>query len=41
MNLIQVEGLNVRYGARMALSDVSLHIEPNEILTIVGPNGSA
>ena len=40
MSLIQVEGLNVRYGARMALSDVSLRIEPNEILTIVGPNGS-
>ncbi|WP_347825064.1 metal ABC transporter ATP-binding protein [uncultured Planktomarina sp.] len=40
MSLIQVEGLNVRYGSRMALSDVSLRIEPNEIVTIVGPNGS-
>lgn len=40
MSLIQVEGLNVRYGARTALSDVSLRIEPNEIVTIVGPNGS-
>ena len=40
MSLIHVEGLSVSYGARMALSDVSLRIEPNEIVTIVGPNGS-
>ena len=40
MSLIHVEGLSVRYGARTALSDVSLRIEPNEIVTIVGPNGS-
>ena len=40
MSLIQVEGLSVSYGARTALSDVSLRIEPNEIVTIVGPNGS-
>ena len=40
MSLINVEGLSVSYGARMVLSDVSLRIEPNEIVTIVGPNGS-
>ena len=40
MSLIHVEGLSVRYGARTALSDVSLRIEPSEIVTIVGPNGS-
>ena len=40
MSLIHVEGLSVSYGARMVLSDVSLRIEPNEIVTIVGPNGS-
>ena len=40
MSLIQVDGLSVRYGARTALSDVSLSIEPYEIVTIVGPNGS-
>ena len=40
MSLIQVDGLSVRYGERTALSDVSLSIEPYEIVTIVGPNGS-
>ena len=40
MSLIQVDGLSIRYGAKTALSDVSLRIEPNEIVTIVGPNGS-
>jgi zinc transport system ATP-binding protein len=40
MSLIQIEGLSVRYGARTVLSDVSLRVEPGEIVTIVGPNGS-
>ena len=40
MSLVQVEGLSVRYGARTALSRVSLRVEPSEIVTIVGPNGS-
>ena len=40
MSLIKVEDLTVRYGASTALSGVSLHVEPGEIVTIVGPNGS-
>jgi len=40
MSLIHVEDLTVRYGASTALSGVSLHVEPGEIVTIVGPNGS-
>ena len=40
MSLIPVEDLTVRYGASTALSGVSLHVEPGEIVTIVGPNGS-
>ena len=40
MSLIQVENLSVRYGARTALSRVSLRVERSEIVTIVGPNGS-
>ncbi|RMA40613.1 metal ABC transporter ATP-binding protein [Rhodophyticola porphyridii] len=40
MNLIDVDHLNVRYGASEVLRDVSLYVAPGEIVTIVGPNGS-
>jgi zinc transport system ATP-binding protein len=40
MNLVDVEHLSVRYGANEALRDVSVHVAPGEIVTIVGPNGS-
>ncbi len=40
MSLISVEDLSVRYGANTALSHVNMTVEPGEIVTIVGPNGS-
>lgn len=40
MSLVQVKDLSVSYGARTVLSRVSLSVEPGEIVTIVGPNGS-
>ncbi len=40
MSLVAAENLSIRYGARTALSHVSLRIERGEIVTIVGPNGS-
>jgi len=40
VSLIQVEKLSVNYGSRIALSEVDLKIEPGEIVTVVGPNGS-
>ncbi|WP_171230910.1 metal ABC transporter ATP-binding protein [Ruegeria sp. HKCCA6707] len=40
MSLIKVENLSVRYGANTVLSHVEMTIEPGEIVTIVGPNGS-
>ena len=40
VSLISVEQLSVYYGTHQALQDVSLTVEPNEIVTIVGPNGS-
>ncbi|MDG3040228.1 metal ABC transporter ATP-binding protein [Roseicyclus marinus] len=40
MSLLSVDHLGVRFGATEVLRDVSLAIEPGEIVTIVGPNGS-
>ena len=40
MTLITAEDLSVRYGANTVLRHVNMSIEPGEIVTIVGPNGS-
>jgi len=40
MSLISIENVSVAYGANTVLLNVSLEIEPGEIVTIVGPNGS-
>ena len=40
MSLITVENLSVAYGANTVLHHVDLTLEPGEIVTIVGPNGS-
>ena len=40
MSLIAAEKIAVRHGGVQALENVSLAIEPGEIVTIVGPNGS-
>ncbi|MEX0369439.1 MAG: ATP-binding cassette domain-containing protein [Tateyamaria sp.] len=39
MSLIDVKNLSVRYGAHEVLHDVTLAVDPGEIVTIVGPNG--
>ncbi|WP_298854281.1 metal ABC transporter ATP-binding protein [uncultured Ruegeria sp.] len=40
MTLVSVENLSVRYGANTVLRHVDMVVEPGEIVTIVGPNGS-
>ena len=40
MSLIAVQNLAVTYGGRRVLNDVSLTLDPGEIVPIVGPNGS-
>jgi len=40
MSLVSIRELSVRYGADPVLRDVSLTVEPGEIVTVVGPNGS-
>ncbi len=38
--LLSVDGLEVRYGGYLALSDVSLHVAAGEIVCLMGANGS-
>lgn len=37
---LSVRGLTVRYGPITALDDLSLDIEPGQVISIVGPNGA-
>lgn len=37
---LQVRELEVRYGPRVALSDVSIDVEVGQALAVIGPNGS-
>ena len=40
MSQLQVEGLDVFYGAVHALKGVSIHVEQGEIVTLIGANGA-
>ncbi len=40
MNLVSVCNVSLNFGAHRVLHNVNLHVEPGEIVTIVGPNGS-
>ncbi len=40
MSLIAAEHLCVRFGGEEVLHDISLRVDPGEIVTIIGPNGS-
>jgi ABC-2 type transport system ATP-binding protein len=38
--ILQIQGLNHRYGERAALAGVSFEVQPGEIFGFLGPNGS-
>jgi branched-chain amino acid transport system ATP-binding protein len=38
--ILRVEDITVRYGALIALQDLSWSVQPGEILGIIGPNGA-
>ena len=40
MSLVEIGNLDIRLGRNTVLHDVEMHVEPGEIITIVGPNGS-
>lgn len=40
MTLLQLEGVTKSFGGLSAVSDVTLHVDEAEILSIIGPNGA-
>ena len=39
-DVLQVNGLRKSYGARLAVADVSFHVQAGEVLGLLGPNGA-
>jgi len=40
MSLLEVKALNTYYGDSHILFDVALHVEPNEVVALLGRNGA-
>jgi branched-chain amino acid transport system ATP-binding protein len=38
--MLELVGLNVRYGGVSAVRNLTLHVEPGEIVGLIGPNGA-
>jgi branched-chain amino acid transport system ATP-binding protein len=39
-SLLTINHLSLAFGKNLALNDVSLHVNPSEILALIGPNGA-
>ncbi|MFM0283138.1 ABC transporter ATP-binding protein [Paraburkholderia sediminicola] len=40
MNILDVEGLSVKYGQVSAVSEMSFHVSPGELVSLIGANGA-
>ncbi len=40
MNILDIVGINMRFGGLMALADISFNVVKGEILGLIGPNGA-
>ncbi len=40
MHRLEIEHISLRFGGVYALQDVSLHVDPGELVAIIGPNGA-
>ena len=38
--MLEARNISVKYGSRLAVSEVSLTLPPHEVTTIIGPNGA-
>jgi iron complex transport system ATP-binding protein len=38
--MLQIQSLSAGYGPRLVLHEINLHIQPGEIVALIGPNGS-
>lgn len=39
-SLLAIDSVNVQFGGLKALTDISLHINPGEVVGLIGPNGA-
>ena len=39
-SLLEIEGLRAGYGRSVVVRDLSLHLEPGEVVALLGPNGA-